>query len=92
MDQVGLQLIEKEWHDRDLANRVVYEIVDFLPGQYSQEPHETVLTSTPDVELVLRHTRADLSTVTPMQWNAANAAIMAKLMQEGDWDVNAINQ
>ena len=60
-------------------------IVDFVPTDSVNEYHEQVMSSQNGNEVVLKSgpRKPKLETVTPMQWTAANARIMAKLLQEG---------
>ena len=62
------------------------DIVDFVPLLMSNESqYEQVLSSQNGNEIVLKSgtKKLKLDSVSPMQWTAANAKIMAKLLLEG---------
>ena len=78
-------------HDRGELNPIVYlaendkaqylDIVDFVP----RRTEETLLSSWSGIELSLKMgpKRPNLENVTMMEWTAANAKIMVKLLLEG---------
>ena len=68
-----------------------YQIVDFVPTSCS-EREERVISSHDGSELVIKSgpKKLSLGSVSPMQWTAANAKILARLLQEGKLAIDKV--